>query len=117
MNSTSTFRLQVGAVSVLLLGSAGPGMAQDPDQNLHDWQVRRLMQPLPHELKKELDGSVYIYDGLTEKEVEVALDAHFGRVQHMMFIGTKKTDSRGELLRDAQTGQVMQESGGCSTPD
>lgn len=63
------------------------GSAGGPDQALHDWQLRRLMDPLPHELKKERAGGVYICDGLTEREVDRALDAHFDRIQHMMFMG------------------------------
>jgi hypothetical protein len=58
---------------------------------------------------------VYVYDGLTDREVEEALDRHFGRIQYMMFVGTKKTDKQGKLKLDSATGQVMQESGGCST--
>mgnify|MGYP003493296439 FL=1 len=104
-------------MGVLALAVPGLGMAQDPDAALHDWQVRRLMQPLPHELKKERSGSVYIYDGLTEREVETALDAHFNRIQYMMFVGTVKTDARGEPLYDNATGQVIQESGGCGSAE
>lgn len=94
-----------GAVSLLSVAEPILGMAQDPDQALHDWQLRRLMQPLPHELEKERSGSVYIYDGLTEPEVETALNAHFDRIQHMMFMGTVKTDGSGQPLRDSATGQ------------
>ena len=88
---------------------------QDADKALHDWQVRRLTQPLPQELAKERSGSVYIYDGLTDREVDAALDHQFGRIQYMMFVGTKKTDEQGRLKRDSVTGQVMQESGGCDS--
>ena len=114
-----TFVPTVGTVivSMMLAFDHSPVLARDPDQALHDWQVRRLMQPLPHELKKERSGSVYIYDGLTEREVETALDAHFNRIQYMMFVGTVKTDARGEPLHDNATGQVIQESGGCGSAE
>jgi hypothetical protein len=56
---------------------------------------------------------VYIYDGLTEREVDTALDTQFARIQNMMFVGTLKTDTRGEPLQDNATGQYAQESGGC----
>ena len=88
---------------------------QDADKALHDWQLRRLTQPLPQELAKERSGSVYIYDGLKDREVDVALTSHFERIQYMMFVGTKKTDEQGNLKLDSATGQVMQESGGCGT--
>jgi len=31
----------------------------------------------------------------------------------MMFVGTVKTDARGEPLHDNATGAVIRESGGC----
>jgi hypothetical protein len=65
-------------------------------------------------LEKERQGGVYIYDGLTEREVERALDGNFKRIQNMMFIGTKKTDASGQPLVEPSTGQAVQESGGCS---
>jgi hypothetical protein len=88
---------------------------QDADKALHDWQVRRLTQPLPQELAKERSGSVYVYDGLTDREVDAALTGYFERIQYMMFVGTKKTDEQGKLKLDSATGQVMQESGGCGS--
>ena len=88
---------------------------QGPDKGLHDWQLRRLTQPLPQELAKERSGSVYVYDGLNDREVDAALDSQFNRIQYMMFVGTKKTDERGRVKQDPATGRVMQESGGCSS--
>ena len=110
-----TFVPTVGTVILSMMLAAGfsPVLARDPDQALHDWQLRRLMQPLPHELKKERSGSVYIYDGLTELEVDTSLNAHFDRIPFMMFVGTVKTDARGEPLHDNATGAVIRESGGC----
>jgi hypothetical protein len=105
--------------AVMVLGALATGSLpvqaadQDADKALHDWQLRRLTQPLPQELAKERSGSVYIYDGLKDREVDAALDHQFGRIQYMMFVGTKKTDEQGKLKRDSVTGQVMQESGGC----
>jgi hypothetical protein len=104
-------------LGMLAAGSLPPARAadQDADKALHDWQVRRLTQPLPQEVAKERSGSVYIYDGLTDREVDAALTGQFGRIQYMMFVGTKKTDEQGKLKLDSATGQAMQESGGCST--
>ena len=116
-----TFIPTMGAVTISFLSVAvadpGLGLGHDPDRALHDWPVRRLMQPSPYELKKERRGSVYIYDGLTEREVETALDTNFDRIQHMMFMGTVRTDASGQPLRDTATGKLIQESGGCSSPE
>jgi hypothetical protein len=71
------------------------------------------MQPSPQELETERMGNVYIYDRLTEREVDTALNTHFDRIQHMMFVGTVKTDTSGKALQDPVSGQSIQESGGC----
>ena len=110
------FVVGAAAISMFVVGPC-PGLAQDPDQALHDWQLRRLMEPSPREVEKERSGSVYVYDGLTEQEVEDGLNKHFDRIQFMMFVGTVKTDTSGQPLTDAATGQLIQESGGCSSPE
>lgn len=114
MKRTLTFYVGAMAASLLSFANLGNGIELDPNRGLHDWQVRRLMEPSPQELKKERDGYVYIYDGLTEREVDTALDSQFFRIQNMMFVGTVKTDTSGQPLRDAASGQSIQESGGCS---
>jgi hypothetical protein len=72
------------------------------------------MQPSPQELETERMGNVYIYDRLTEREVDTALNTHFDRIQHMMFVGTVKTDTSGKALQDPVSGQSIQESGGAN---
>lgn len=110
-----TLMFPVGAMAVILLSFANPGIGKDldPDKALHDWRMQRLMEPSPRDLEKERKGSVYIYDGLTEREVDTALNNQFHRIQNMMFMGTVKTDARGEPLQDAKSGQYIQESGSC----
>lgn len=71
------------------------------------------MRPIPQELQDEHSGKVYIYDGLTDREVDQALDNHFQRIESMMFVGTVKTDEQGQPLIDTESGKPMQESGGC----
>lgn len=108
--------LRLGAIYVACLSmfSVPGACAFDVDTALHNWQVRRLMQPTERELRDEGAGKVYIYDRLTDREVEQALDGHFDRIESMMFMGTIKTDGEGKILMDAQTGKPLQESGGCS---
>ena len=113
MKCTFVSFITVVAVGAGSVACSSTGMSADPDQALHDWQLRRLMQPMRLELEKERSGSVYIYDSLTQHEVEKALDTHFDRIQHMMFMGTVKTDAEGQPLQDDQTGQYIQESGSC----
>jgi len=101
------------SLNKISFANPGHGMDLDPDKALHDWQVQRLMEPLPRDLEKERKGRVYIYDGLTEREVDTALDTQFPRIQNMMFVGTVKTDTHGEPLQDAESGEPVRESGGC----
>jgi len=105
----------VGSMSLGLLSFASPDYGKDlgPDQALHDWRMQRLMEPSPRDLEKERKGSVYIYDGLTEREVDGALETQFARIQNMMFVGTVKTDARGKPLQDAESGKSVRESGSC----
>ena len=52
----------------------------------HGWQANRLMQPTAAQLEAEARGKVVIYDGLDMRQVNVALDRHFERIQNMMFV-------------------------------
>ena len=113
MNLARIFSVGTMAVSLLSFANLSSGTELDPDKALHDWQLRRLMEPWRRELETERKGNVYIYDGLTEREVETALNANFERIQNMMFVGTVKTDTSGEPLQHADSGQFIKESGGC----
>ncbi|WP_295882450.1 hypothetical protein [uncultured Thiohalocapsa sp.] len=76
-------------------------------------ELRRLFAPTEAELAAEADGRIYIYDGLTDMDVQRALNEEFERVDNMMFIRTRKTDESGEVKRDADTGAVEYEDDGC----
>jgi hypothetical protein len=93
----------------VLLATATGALAEE----LRDIELRRLFDPTEAEVASEAEGRIYIYDGLTDVDVQRALNEEFDRVEHMMFIRTKKTDAKGELKRDAQTGAVEYEDDGC----
>lgn len=117
-SSTFTIGLCLALVCGLPAGAddataSGRVMKSDADIALHDWELRRLVDPTPHELQQELAGKVYIYDGLTDKEVDQGLDKNFPRIQSMMFVGTVKTEEQGSPLTNSETGSPVQESGGC----
>lgn len=78
-----------------------------------DIELRRLFEPTEAEVAAEKQGRIYIYDGLRDVDVQRALDEEFERVDHMMFIRTRKTDEDGEVKRDADTGTVEYEDDGC----
>lgn len=69
-----------------------------------DWQLRRLMQPTPQERQRDVEGRIFIYDGLHEKDIHRALDTEFERVESMMFVRTRV---------DVANGSTEVEEDGC----
>jgi hypothetical protein len=78
-----------------------------------NWQIRRLMEPTPAELAREMAGEVVIYDSLTDEEVEAAMTAHPERIRNMMFLGTIVTDDTGEAFFDPLGRGFIREDDGC----
>jgi hypothetical protein len=77
------------------------------------WQKRRLFQPTPAELERERRGQVMIYEGITDTDVQSAMDERFGRVEAMMFVGTILTDEQGDPQLDVETKEPLVEDDGC----
>jgi len=99
------------AVAVLVLLSCSAGVLQAGD--VSEIELRRLFEPTETELAAEANGRIYIYEGLRDVDVQRALEDEFGRVEHMMFIRTRKTDEEGQVERDKDTGAVQYEDDGC----
>lgn len=119
----SVRRMAISLLAAIALTGILPASAADPsaDANLEQWLLRRLNEPTVRERAHEREGRVYIYDGLTDREVDQALNAHFDRIEYMMFMGTRKTgptDSAGTVqkngaVQDAAPGNAETESPGC----
>ena len=77
------------------------------------WQERRLFHPTASERKGELRGRIMIYDGMRDIDIQRALEQNFERVEAMMFVRTKVTDEKGDVLRDPATGEAIVEDDGC----
>ena len=94
--------------------SAGAASAADAsaEENLQKWQLRRLFVPTERELAHERKGNVYIYEGLTDRQVEQALDRNFDRIEYMLFLGTRRTDENGQPLKSV-SGKLQTESADC----
>ena len=93
--------------AVLLLGLVGPTEAGD------SWQEKMLFNPSASQLELEKRGTIMIYDGFKDTQITRAMDTQFDRIQSMMFVRTIATDSKGETLRDKDTGDVVVEDDGC----
>jgi hypothetical protein len=111
MNKHSTAPMSALTALLFVLVTLVPvaGRAADVSQI----ELRRLLEPTPSELAQERNGRIYIYDGLRDTDIDVALREQFGRIEYMMFIRTKKTDETGALKRDEKTGEAEVEDDGC----
>ena len=68
------------------------------------WQLNRLFNPDTAELRQEQRDTVFIYAGLTDRDVSRALDENFDRIESMMFTGIILTDNQGLPIKDPETG-------------
>jgi hypothetical protein len=89
-----------GLIAVLLILGASSRAG-----DLRDIELRRLFEPTEAELQEEATGRLYIYDGLRDIDVERAMQEEYERIENMMFIREKKTDDKGEVLKDPATGE------------
>jgi len=112
----TTFQLCLcGAIlaTTTLIGTASAAADRSRElTSLEKWQLRRLFLPNERELEHERKGNVYIYEGLTDRQVEEALSRQFDRIEYMLFLGTKRTDETGQLLLK-EDGTAAQESADC----
>ena len=96
-----------------LIGTASATADRSPElTNLEKWQLRRLFVPNEREVEHERKGNVYIYEGLTDRQVDDAMSRHFDRIEYMLFLGTRRTDESGRILRK-EDGSAAKESSDC----
>jgi hypothetical protein len=55
----------------------------------------------------EKEGYVFIYEGLKNSDIELALDRYQDRMGSMMFVNVIWTNEAGEPLVDPYTGQPL----------
>lgn len=82
-------------------------------QKIDSYQQNALFQPSNNQLARESQGLVYIYDGLTDKTIDKAMDDQPDRIKSMMFVNTKRSDENGNPLRDTETGEILVEDDDC----
>lgn len=95
--------LKTHVIAFSLLASLSASALANDWKN--DYQRNTLFNPTEHQLERESRGFVLIYDGMTDEEVEKALDQYPGRIEAMMFVRVQKTDP--------ETGDVVTEEDGC----
>lgn len=97
----------------VLMTSMGNASAGDNDEAYRQWQLKRIHQPSTKQLAAESRGKVFIYDGLTDRDIDQALIKQFNRVAAMMFTNTIVTNAQGTPMRDPETGEYLTEDDGC----
>jgi len=103
---------RTSVIAILLLAMA-PVQAAFSQSIYEHWQLKRLYEPARMQIMLEEKGRVFIYEGLTDKQISRVMDQQFGRLENMMFIGTVVTDEKGEPKNDPKTGLIMKEDDGC----
>lgn len=77
------------------------------------WQLKRLFNPSPRQVKMEQHQRIFTYIGLTDKELDLAMDENFDRIESFMIANIVITDERGKPKHHPKTGEVMTEDDGC----
>jgi len=106
--TTDKRRLTTIALSILAsVLFSGNALAARSDIFADPWQVKRLFSPSNSDLQSENKGSIVIYSGLLDIDVDKAMDLYFDRIESMMFIQTIHTDKSGKPKLDKNTGEVV----------
>ncbi|MGB5452256.1 MAG: hypothetical protein WBN00_09200 [Sedimenticolaceae bacterium] len=100
--------LTVSSLIAVLITATGAGAESDD----RGWQLKKLFSPTSQDLAREAAGRVFIFDGLRDTDVELAMQSEFERVGSMMFVRTRITDRPGALLQD-KTGAYVTEDDDC----
>ncbi len=101
------------ALILSLFAIASSYSAEADEVALHDWQIKRLLEPSASAKQREQQGHIMTYHRLTDVEVTYALDTQFSRIQSMMFTDTIITDTSGNPSYDSATGEMLFEEDGC----
>ena len=75
-----------------------------PAQAMDNYQYNALFTPSDYTLKAEAKGRVMIYDGLTSKTVDKAMNEQFNRIDNMMFV---------RIIHEQDNGEYYVEDDGC----
>ena len=93
-------------VVLFFLMAASAAYSKEMDL-MYEFQLDQLLNPSEEQLAMERDGQVFIYDGLKESDIKLALDQQQHRMQSMMFVNVVWTDDNGKPVIDPYTGEVV----------
>jgi hypothetical protein len=95
-------------IVVLLLAGVVTNVAQAYEYDLTvELQYEQLMAPSFAQLQLEEGGNIFVYSGLKESDIQLAMDNHHQRIGSMMFVNVVWTDKEGQPLIDGVTGNII----------
>ena len=92
------------SVSTVIITSMLLALATMPAKAMDNYQYKTLFAPSDYTLKAEANGRVMIYDGLTSKTIDKAMDEQFNRIENMMFV---------RIIHEQDDGEYYVEDDGC----
>ncbi len=91
---------------LLLVVMAGTAFGKEKDL-MYEFQLDQLLDPSDEQLSLEQEGHIFIYSGLKDSDIKLALDTQQHRMQSMMFVNVIWTDEEGKPIVDPYTGQIV----------
>ncbi len=91
---------------IFLTAVTGASFGKEMDL-MYEFQLDQLLDPSEEQLQLENVGHIFIYDGLKESDIKLALDEQQHRMHAMMFVNVIWTDDTGEPIVDPFTGQIV----------
>ena len=119
MNALIRKRILIPLGMLLMIAPAHAAISDDSgyeagyEAAYETWQLKRLFEPEIAEVRQESGGLVFIYESIKDKDVSIAMDNNWDRIENMMFVGTIVTDENGEPKLDPETNLAMTEDDGC----
>lgn len=71
------------------------------------WQKQMLFEPSEQQIAQEQGGQVFVYNGITSADIDLAMDRYYDRIDNMMFVNTVWTNEEGEPIVDPYTGNPV----------
>ena len=105
MNTNTSF-FKSALFCLLLTSAAGVSYGKEMDL-MYEFQLGQLIDPSEEQLNMESEGQVFIYDGLKDSDITLALDTQLHRMQSMMFVNVIWTDKDGQPVVDPYTGEIV----------
>lgn len=98
----------IAAAWLLVVPIISAAAADGTEMSLfYEFQLEQLLHPSAEQLAMEREGKVFVYNGLKDSDIRLALDSYNDRIGSMMFVNVIWTDDNGEPLTDPYTGQMV----------